>query len=111
MVPSNRLNQNIASTHAVNSYLAISVDRASDRRDSEFFLGSIVKLCNLVVQFIEGGAAQIDAGNVVLKVDRHSRVIGFMEYLMVTAHHKTIQKALFDDPRLHKSDYPIIGPR
>ena len=62
---------------------------------------------------VQEGGAQIDVGNEdqVLKVDRHGRVIGFMEYLTVNARHKAILKTLFDVPRLHKSDYPIIGPR
>ena len=94
----------MATSLAVNTFLAIGVDKSKRQEHSDYYMSSLENMCNLVVQHIEGDAVEFMAGNVQLTVNRSGRVAGFQQYMKHTANHKLTIKMLEDEPPLHEPD-------
>ena len=88
-VPREFLNRNIATSLAMYTFLAVSVDKSKSQQDSEFFISSLVELARQVCQSLESAAAgTIEFGTESIVIDRHGDVTGFNQCLSQRGVHK-----------------------
>ena len=73
------LNKNIATSHALYTYLAISVDKCKTTKGSQFFMSSLCKLAVCVCPHIErvGVFAELNTGAGIIHIRRDGQVSGF----------------------------------
>jgi hypothetical protein len=110
-VPPQYLNRNIASSLAVYTFLAMSVDRSRSQIDSDFFLSSLVELVGGVCQSIETVAeGTIEVGTERVVIDQHGQVIGFKQCLSQRDVHVTIHGLLQRQWEVHYNAGNLVSP-
>ncbi len=91
------LNHNIASSLALYTYLARSVDRCK-AASMEFFMSSLEKVVLRVLSSIEDRGSTVDLGTGSIVIYRDGQAAGFKACLSSVGVHVTVQGLLKKDP-------------
>ena len=93
------LNRNIASSRAVYTFMARSIDKSLKEEDAQFFLNSLLKLlphiCRIIDTVLEG---TVDVGRASIVIDRLGQVRGFQECMCQAGIHKLIRGLVKKEP-------------
>ena len=91
------LNRNVASSLALYTYLARSVDRCM-AATMEFFMSSLDKVVLRVLSSIEDQGSRVDLGTGSIVIYRDGQATGFKECLSAVGVHLATQELLKKDP-------------
>ena len=102
--PLHCLNKNIATSLALYTFIAISVDQCLNDKESEFLTSYLTKLVPFVCSYINSDAdGGFSINNVNINIDKHGQVTGFKQ--STKSLHSHVQNAVAQETRLHKHTF------
>jgi len=98
MVPSAYLNRNLVRSHALYTFIAVSIDKAKDNDDAELFLDKLLGLLPRMCSIIEHEEdMRIDVGARYFTLDNVGQASGFIQCAFADVHHKAVQRMFKED--------------
>ena len=106
--PPECLNKNIATSLAVYTFLAVSVDKCKSPEESNFLMSYLANLVPLASSYISCVAERsVEINNVHIHIDKHGQASGFKACTLSV--HSAIQKVVAQDTWLHKHICNIVA--
>ena len=103
--PPHCLNKNIATSHALYTFIAVSVDDSKYDKESKFLMSHLTNLVPVVCSYINSVADGIISINNYCRIDidKHGQVFGFKQ--SIASLHVSIKTMIAQETWLHKHTF------